>query len=67
MGEVAGQLVLYSKLFFLQAVEKVFVGMRSMRFLVDQRVERGTLRFESLDHCLVHWCLSFQQSGFTTS
>jgi hypothetical protein len=41
--------------------------MRSMRFLVDQRVERGTLRFESLDHCLVHWCLSFQQSGFTTS
>jgi hypothetical protein len=34
----------------------------SMLFLVDQRMERGVLGFESLGHCLVHWCLSFPQS-----
>ena len=62
MSEVAGQFVLDFELFFLEAVEKVFVGVGPMLFLVDQRVERGVLRFQSLGHSLVHWCLSFPQS-----
>ena len=43
MGEVAGQFVFDPQLFFLEAVEKVFVGVGPMLFLVDQRVERGVL------------------------
>ena len=43
MSEVTGQFVLESELFFLQAVEKVFVWVGSMLFLVNQRVERGVL------------------------
>ncbi len=44
MGEVACQFVLHPELLFLEAVEKVFVGVSSMLFFVDQRVERGMLR-----------------------
>jgi hypothetical protein len=43
-------------------VEKVFVWMRSMLFLVDQRMQRLVLRFESFDLCLVHGCHSFRIS-----
>ncbi len=39
MGEVAGQFVLKSELFFLEAVEKVFVGVGSMLFFLDQGVK----------------------------
>ena len=66
MCEVAGQFVLQSQLLFLKAVEKVFVGVGSMLFLFDQSVKRGVLRFELLDHCLVHWRSSFQASVTTT-
>ena len=62
MREVAGEFVFNPQLFFLQAVEKVFVRMRSMLFLVDQRVKRRMLRFESFDLCLVHGCHSFRIS-----
>ncbi|HVE00188.1 MAG TPA: hypothetical protein VNB78_00655 [Sphingomicrobium sp.] len=41
-------------------MEKVFVRMRSMLFLVDERVERLVLRLESFDLCLVHGCHSFR-------
>jgi hypothetical protein len=43
MREVACQFVLDPELFFFEAVEKVFVWVGSMLFLVDQRVERGVL------------------------
>ena len=65
MSEVAGQFVLQSQLLFLKAVEKVFVGVGSMLFLFDESVKRGMLRLEFLDHCLVHWCRSFQASVTT--
>jgi len=65
MCEVAGQFVLQSQLLFLEAVEKVFVGVGSVLFLFDQSVKRGVLRLEFLDHCLVHWCSSFQASVTT--
>jgi hypothetical protein len=48
VGEVACQFVLDSELFFLEAVEKVFIRVTPMLFFVDQRVERRVLRFESL-------------------
>ena len=48
------------KFFFLEAVEKVFVGVGSMLFLFDQGVKSGMLGFQFLDNCLVHWCRSFQ-------
>jgi hypothetical protein len=60
VGEVPGQLVLQSQFFFLQPMEKVFVGMRSMFFLFDEGVERCVLRFQFLGYCLVHWCHSFR-------
>ena len=59
VGEVAGELVLEPQFFFLQTVEKVFVGVRPVLFLIDQRMERGVLGLESLDLCLVHRCHSF--------
>jgi hypothetical protein len=31
-------------------------------FLVDQCVESSVLGLQFLDHCLVHWCRSFQAS-----
>src|SRR5256885_6010539 len=37
--------------------------MRSMLFLVDQRVERVVLRFERFDLCLVHWCHSLDRKS----
>jgi hypothetical protein len=37
----------------------------SVLFLFDQSVKRGVLRLEFLDHCLVHWCRSFQASVTT--
>ena len=62
MRDVAGELVLQSQFLFLEAVEKVFVGMGPVLFLFDESVQRGMLRFQFLDHCLVHWCHSFRQS-----
>jgi hypothetical protein len=61
MREVAGQLVLQSQLFLLETVEKVFVGMGPVLFLVDQRVKSLKLRLQFLDHCLVHRCHSYRQ------
>ena len=65
MGHVAGELVLDSEFLFLEAMEKVFVGVRSMFLFGDQRVERLVLRLERLDHCLVHGCRSFRQADVT--
>ena len=59
--EVAGHRVLEPQFLFLKAVEKVFVWVRPMLFLVDQRVKRGVLGFQSLDLSLVHRCHSFPQ------
>ena len=60
MQEVAGHFILESQFLFLEAVEKVFVRVGSVLFLVDQGVKSGMLRFEFLGHCLVHRCRSFQ-------
>src|SRR5438477_11940036 len=57
---MAGQHVFKLELLFLEAVEKVFVRVGSMLFLLDEGVKSGMLRFEFLGHCLVHWCRSFQ-------
>ena len=62
MREVARHDILKSKLLFLEAVEKVFVGVGSVLFLFDQGMKRCMLRLDFLDHCLVHWCRSFQAS-----
>jgi hypothetical protein len=66
VGQMPGHFVLQSELFFLQAVEKVFVGVGSVLFLVDQGVKSGMLRLEFLDICLAHRCDSFQHSVVTT-
>ena len=65
MSEVAGQFVLQSQLLFLQAVEKVFVGMGAVLFFLDEGVKSLMLRLQFLDHCLVHWCSSFRQADVT--
>jgi hypothetical protein len=62
VGEVAGQFVLESQFLFLEAVEKVFVGVASMLFFLDEGVKSGMLRFQFLDSCRVHWRVSFPQS-----
>jgi hypothetical protein len=31
-------------------------------FLVDESVESSVLGLQFLDHCLFHWCSSFQAS-----
>ena len=62
MRQVAGPLVLKSEFLFLEAVEKVFVRVRSMLFFLDEGVKSGMLRFEFLGHCLVHWCGSFRSA-----
>jgi hypothetical protein len=62
VGEVAGPFVLQSQLFLLQSVEKVFVGMGSMLFFLDEGVKSLVLRLQFLDHCLVHWCSSFRSA-----
>jgi hypothetical protein len=43
VGEVAGHFVFKSEFLFLEAVEKVFVGVGSVLFLVDQGVKSGML------------------------
>jgi hypothetical protein len=60
--EVAGHLILKSEFLFLKAVEKVFVGVGSVLFFLDQSMKRLVLRLEFLDHCLVHWRRSFQSA-----
>ena len=65
VGEMAGELVLQLQLLFLEALEKVFVGVGSMLFFLDEGVKSGMLRFQFLDNCLVHRCLSFPQSVTT--
>ena len=40
MRVVAGQLILEPELFLLELMEKIFVRVRSMLFLVDERVKR---------------------------
>jgi hypothetical protein len=37
--------------------------MGSALFLVDQCVKSLMLGFEFLDHCLIHWCRSFQSES----
>src|SRR5438270_14040103 len=59
---VPRELILQSELFFLEAVEKVFVGVGSMLFFIDECVKSLVLRFKFLDHCLVHWWRSFQSA-----
>jgi hypothetical protein len=59
VSEVAGQFVFKSQLFFLEAVEKVFVGVGSVLFFLDESVKSLVLGFEFLGNCLVHWCRSF--------
>lgn len=66
MRDVASHFVLEPELFFLEAVEKVFVGVGSVLFLFDQGMKRCMLRLEFLDHCLVHRCRSFQASVTTS-
>jgi hypothetical protein len=58
---VVRQRVLKSQLFFLEAVEKVFVGVSAVLFFFDQRVQRLMLRFDFLDGGLVHECPSFRE------
>ena len=65
MHDVAGELVLQSQFLFLQAVEKVFVGVGPVLFFFDESVEGGVLRLERLHRCLVHWCRSFRQAVVT--
>ena len=65
MCEVAGHFVLESQFLFLEAVEKVFVRVGSMLFLLNEGVKSGMLGFEFLGHCLVHWCGSFRLSVTT--
>ena len=60
VGEVAGQFVFEPQFLFLEAMEKVFVRVGSMLFLVDQGVKSGMLRFDFLGNCLVHWCVPFR-------
>ena len=60
--EVAGHFVFKSEFLFLEAVEKVFVGVGSVLFFLDQSVKSLVLRLEFLDHCLVHWRRSFQSA-----
>ena len=62
MREVAGHHVFKSELFFLEAVEKVFVGVGSMLFFLDEGMKSLMLRLEFLDNCLVHWCGSFRSA-----
>ena len=62
MREVAGQFVFQSQFFLLETVEKVFVRVGSVLFLLDEGVKSGVLRFESLSHSLVHWWRSFQSA-----
>ena len=62
MREVAGQFVLEPQLFLLEAVEKVFVGMGSVLFFLDEGMKSLVLRFQFLDHCLIHWRRSFQSA-----
>lgn len=56
---MAGELVLEPQLFFLQLVEKVFVGVGAVFFLVDPGVKRCVLGCQFLDMCLVHRRSSF--------
>jgi hypothetical protein len=58
--DVAGHLILEFQLFFLEAVEKVFVGVGAVLFLFDESVKRGVLRLLVLDVCLAHRCSSFR-------
>jgi hypothetical protein len=37
--------------------------MGSTLFLVDQGVKSCVLGLQFLDHCLVHWCRSFQSES----
>src|SRR5437868_13460523 len=62
VGQVPGQLILQSQLLFLEAVEKVFVGVGSMLFFLDEGMKSLMLRLEFLDNCLVHWCGSFRSA-----
>jgi hypothetical protein len=66
MRDVAGEFVFQSQFFFLQAVEKVFVGVGAVLFLLDQRMKSLVLGLEFLDDCLVHRCHSFQHNVVTT-
>ena len=59
---MAGEFILQSKLFFLQSVEKVFVRVSAVLFLVDEGMERRVLGLQFLDLCLVHRCQSFRLS-----
>ena len=43
MGHMAGELVLQSQFFFLQSVEKVFVGMGSVLFFLNKSVKSCVL------------------------
>ena len=61
MEHVAGQLVLQFQLFFLQAVEKIFIRVGSMLFLFDESMERRMLRLDFLDRNLFHRCHSFRE------
>jgi hypothetical protein len=36
--------------------------MGPVLFLFDESVKRCVLGLQFLDHCLVHWCRSFQMS-----
>ena len=62
MRDVAGQFVLESQFLFLEAVEKVFVGVGSVLFFLDEGVKSRMLRLQFLDHCLIHWCRSFHSA-----
>jgi hypothetical protein len=59
---MAGEFVLKPQLFFLEPVEKVFVGVGAVLFLFDKSVKRRVLGLQFLDLCLVHRCQSFRLS-----
>jgi hypothetical protein len=65
MREVAGEFVLEAELLFLQLVEKVFVGMSSVLFFLNQGVKSRMLRLEFLHHRIRHWCRPFCKASVT--
>lgn len=59
MRHMAGKFVLEPQFLFLEAVEKVFVGVAAVLFFFDHRVERRVFGLQFLDYALIHRCGSF--------
>jgi hypothetical protein len=57
---MAGEFVLEPQFFFLQSVEKVFVGVGPMLFFFDKSVKRRVFGLQFLDLCLIHLCQAYR-------